>query len=330
MTASVLYRTSLAILLALVLVPVVPTLGQQWVKDMFEEKEHDFGAVPRGAKASYQFKFVNKYEETLHISRVTSSCNCTTPRVEKADLKTYEEGSIICDFNTTSFVGPKMATVTVYFDQPFQGEMQLTVKGNIRSEISTDPGIVDFGPLDVGTSKEAVVKVQYTGSMPWEITDVRSENKHLGVRLTKLNGTLPKYEMNVVLKETAPAGTFNDQIVLVTNESQFNLVTIPVRGEVTPPLVMPVSVELGTIKVGKVHSTIIFVKSKQEFAITDIECEDERFKFKIPEGAKRVHSIPVEFAAGDTAGGFRHRIKVKTNLESDNEASTLVSGNVVD
>ncbi len=305
--------------------------GQDWVKQMFEETSHDFGNVPRGAKAEFEFELTNKYQENLHIAQARSSCGCTIPRIAKSDLKTYEKGAIVCEFNTRSFIGPKSAVVTVVFDRPYYGEMQLMVKGKILSDILTEPGEIQFGELEQGTEKSSNVKVTYTGGRKWEITDVRSANQHLGVKLTKVekrNGPV-EYEMQVRLKDSAPAGDFSDQIVLVTNDNEYNLVTIPVRGNVLPPLVLPVSVDLGTVKAGQAVQSRMIVHSKQAFEVKQIECDDKRFTFS-PELGKsaKMHSIPVEFTSGE-AGAFRKTVTVHTTLPEGGTASTLVSGNVV-
>ncbi len=309
-------------------------LSQEWVKTMFKESSHDFGTVPRGAKAEHEFVFTNNYLENLHVQSVRSSCGCTIPRIEegKQDLKTYQNGKIICEFNTRSFIGAKSAVVTVVFTQPYYGEMQLSVKGNIRSDIVTEPGEIQFGDLDRGTEKSTTVKVTYAGKNKWEIVDVRSVNQHLGVQLDRVDkGTgQVEYLMHVRLKDSAPAGDFSDQIVLVTNDNQFNLVTVPVRGNVLPPLVLPVSVELGTIQTGQEVRTRMMIKGNQEFAVTKVECEDPRFSFT-PEVGKsaKVHVIPVEFNSGDSTGAFRHTVTVHTTLTEDGAATTLVSGNVI-
>ncbi len=303
---------------------------QEWVKQLFEENTHDFGNVPRGAHVEYEFVLSNIYQENLHIAQVRSSCGCTIPRIEKQNLKTYEKGAIICEFNTRSFIGPKSAVVTVVFTAPYHGEMQLMVKGKILSDIVTDPGEIQFGELDRGTEKSTSVKVTYTGDKPWEIIDVRSANQHLGVKLNKIEKRGPvEYEMQVRLKATAPAGDFTDQIVLVTNDEEYNLITIPVRGNVLPPLVMPVSVELGTFRSGQSKTSSIVIKSNQPFEVTEVECPDPRFTFSPTRGkSAKVHLIPVEFKAGDV-GAFRETVTVHTTLAEGGTATTQVSGNVI-
>ncbi len=308
--------------------------AQPWVKEMFPENSHDFGTVPRGAKAEYRFKFTNRYEENVHVASVRSSCGCTIPRIESSDLITYQEGGIICEFNTRSFIGAKSAVVTVVFDRPFYGEMQLMVKGNIRSDIVTEPGEIQFGEVDRGAGKSTAVNITYAGTNRWEITDVRSANQNLSVKLegpTRDSSGRVGYQMQVRLKESAPAGEFNDQIVIVTNDKNYNLVTVPVRGRIVPPLVMPASVELGTIQPGSSKTNRIIVRGKEPFEIKKVECPDSRFVFVTPTGSKKFHTIPFRFQSeSEDAGAFKEKVTVTTSLASDGIASTTISGNVAE
>ena len=68
-------------LLLTIAIPAQSVRSQDWVKQMFETSSHDFGNVPRGAKAEYEFVLSNKYQEDLHIAQVRSSCGCTTMRL---------------------------------------------------------------------------------------------------------------------------------------------------------------------------------------------------------------------------------------------------------
>lgn len=304
--------------------------GQDWVKQMFVSSSHDFGNVPRGAKAEFRFKLTNKYEEDVHISQVRTSCGCTIPRIVTPTLKTYQEGAIACEFNTRSFIGPKSAVVTVVFDKPFYGEMQLNVKGNIRSDIVTEPGEIQFGSVDRGTEKATTVKISYAGKNEWQITGVRSANKNLRASLARSQSATNQieYEMKVRLLDSAPAGEFNDQIILVTNDSNFNQVTIPVRGKILPPVLMPVSIELGTVRPGSEIRKRMIVRGKSPFEITGVECSDSRLTFTKPSGSKLTHIVPLTFLATETQGAFKKEVKVKTSLGADGTATTMISGNV--
>ncbi|MEM8733900.1 MAG: DUF1573 domain-containing protein [Planctomycetota bacterium] len=306
--------------------------AQEWVKAMFSSTSHDFGNVPRGAQSECRFVLENKYEEEVHIADVRSSCRCTIPTKGKGlTLKTYQKGEIVCQFNTAAFIGPRSAVVTVVVDKPYYGEIQLLVKGNIRSDIVTEPGQIQFGDVEKGEEKQTSVKVSYAGSKAWQIKDVQSENQNLAVKLNRIESIPGKvaYEMQVRLKPTAPSGAFNDEIVLVTNDPQFNKVTVPVRGNIVPPVTMPASIELGTITGADAVRQRMVIKGKAPFEIKAIECKDPRFDFTTPEGLKPAHLIPFEFNPGaGEAGAFRVKIKVITSIADDGEATTIVSGNV--
>ena len=99
------------------------------------------------AKQIFEFELQNIYKEDIHISRVRASCGCTIPSIKKHDLKTWETGAIIAEYNTRSFLGKRGATVTVTIDKPFPAEVQLTVKGYIRSDVTFSPALVQFGDV---------------------------------------------------------------------------------------------------------------------------------------------------------------------------------------
>lgn len=312
-----------------------PGRAEDWARTMFTTTQHDFGVVPRGSKTAFEFKLKNTFKESIHIASARSSCACTAPKILKSDLKTYEEGAIIAELNTSSFVGQRSAVVTVVFDRPYYAEVQLLVKGNIRSDIVMEPGEVQFGDVDMGATKSADVKVSYQGSTnrDWQITDVRSTNQHLSVRLNPMKDKAGRtiYTMTVNLKESAPFGELHDEIQIVTNEKLYNTVTLPIRAAVIPPLsVAPSSIELGTLKVGDSATGRMVLRAKTPFSIKKIDCEDARFSFKIPEEKKTVLLVPIEFKAGDKAGAFKRTVNVISTLPEDTAVEVTITGNVTE
>lgn len=309
--------------------------AEDWARKMFTTTQHDFGVVPRGAKSEFEFKLKNSFQEKVHIASARSSCACTLPKIAKAELKTYEEGAILAELDTQAFVGQRSAVVTVVFDRPFYAEVQLLVKGNIRSDIVMEPGEVRFGGVDLGTEKSSEVKVSYEGTTnrDWLITDVRSTNQHFSVKLNPLKDSAGRtaYTLIVRLKDSAPAGELNDEIQIITNDRQYNQVTLPVRASVVPPLsIAPLSIELGSMKPGAVVNSRVILKAKTAFAVSKVECEDDRFSFTIPEGENVVRALPIEFKAGDTTGAFKRKISVISTLPGSIAVEFTVTGNIVE
>lgn len=322
---------TLTITLLLALASAGTASAQQWAQKMFATTKHEFGTVARGAKAEYEFEIENVFKEDIHIASVRSSCGCTTPSISKDTLKTYEKGAIVAKFNTASFLGHRSATITVTIDKPYYAEVQLQVAGFIRSDVVFEPGLVNLGQLDQGAGGEAKVKVTYAGRDNWNLTDVRSANANFEVELSDPVRTRGQvvYTMTVRLKPDAPAGFINDQLTLVSDDARNQLIPLQVEGRVASLLdVSPAAISVGTLDVGQKVTKQLVLKCKQKFKVTEVTCENDGFQFKLPEAdlAKTLHLVPATFTAGDQAGRFSVKIRIKTDLGY--EAECLATGMV--
>src|ERR1035437_10000490 len=136
--------------------------AQEWADKMFEFRSYDFGNIARGAKTEFAFELTNLYLEDVHIASVRSSCGCTTPRIEKDTLKTYEKGAVIADINSDRFSGNQGATITVTIDKPQYAQVQMHVKVYIYNDVHLEPSSVAIGSVALGNSVERTISVQYT------------------------------------------------------------------------------------------------------------------------------------------------------------------------
>jgi hypothetical protein len=306
-----------ALFTLLLLLPVANLSAQDWARKMFVITDHDFGSVARGAKAEFGFKFSNLYKEEVHISGVRSSCGCTTPRVSKDDLKTYEEAEIIAAFNTRSFQGQKSATVTVTIDKPYYAEVQLHVSGYIRTDIVLTPGSVEIGTVDRGATAEKKITVNYAGRDDWKIVDVKPNSPFVQATVTetKRGGGSVGYELTVRLKPDAPLGYLKDQITLVTNDQKGLEVPVDVEARIVAEVtVSPASLFLGVLQPGQKVTKQLVVQGKKPFRITAITCKNESFQFQVPDTLKSVHLVPVTFIAGEKSGKLTTKIHIETDL----------------
>lgn len=311
----------------------LPSLhAQSWATKMFAETTHDFGSVSRNSKTEYAFVLENIYEEDVHIAAVRSSCGCTKPVVMKDTVKTWEKAEIVAQFNTRSFIGHKNAMVTVVIDKPYYAEIQLHVKGHIRSDIVTEPGEVSFGEVDNGATREIPIRISYAGRPSWKILDVRGNSDFLSVRLDepKKANNMVSYTMHVQVNPDAPDGELHDELTVVTNDAQENSFSLPVTARIIPPVsISPPQILLGRLTSTDKSQQRFVIKSKKPFKITAIECEDSRFQFKIPSDERPVHVIPFEFTGSETTGDFRQKVIVQTSLGEKFAAECVVIGQVI-
>lgn len=305
--------------------------AQPWAKKMFKMLEHDFGTVARGAKAEFVFEFENIYEETLRVAGVRSSCGCTSVSLTKDTLHTFEKGGVVATFNTASFLGHRSATLTVTFDKPFTAEVQLNVQGFIRSDVVFTPGSVDFGVVDVGRGASKQVSITYAGKPDWRILDVRSANSHLEVELNERgrgNGRVA-YEMVVFLKPDLAEGFFQDQLLLVTNDTRNASVPLVVEGRVAPGLSLsPAALYLGSLASGETVKKQLVVRGRQPFRIRDVRSDDPRFEFDVNGQAKTLHLIPLRFTAGNDSEKVAASIEVETDLPGGAKLRCTATGTI--
>jgi hypothetical protein len=310
--------------------------AEQWAQKLFTETHHDFGTVSRNAKTEHTFVIENCFEEDVHIASIRSSCGCTNPILTKKTLKSWEKGEVIAQFNTRSFIGTKSAEITLVIDRPYYAEVKLTVGGTIRSDIVVEPGEVRFGDVDYGSSKTVDLKVSYAGRRDWKLTDIRGNTEYLEVRLDPVQrqGSMVTYMLHIKIKESAPIGELLDELVVVTNDEKGDQFTLPVTGRVIPPVsISPTFVSLGDVGKGKSTQQRLIVRAKKPFTVTKVECEDSRFAFTIPEGARTIQVIPFifrgDFLDDQTTEALKQKIVVRTSLGDDMTAESTIAGRVV-
>ena len=160
-----------------------------------------YPSVARGQRTEFEFVLEkNLYVEDVHIASVRASCSCTTPEIKTDALKTHQKGVILAKYNTATFLGPKGATLTVIFDKPFLAEVQLHVRGFIRSDVLLQPGSVDFASIDQGGVNERAFTISHTGRQDWRISEVRSANPHLSARATEVARSLAQVTYQIVVR----------------------------------------------------------------------------------------------------------------------------------
>jgi hypothetical protein len=313
-------------------------VAQDWATKMFTETSHNFGTVVRGAKVEYRFQFYNPYKETVHVAAVSTSCHCTEPEVTKSDAATYERGEIVAKFNTRAYTGIHSATLTVTIDKPYYASVQLNVSGDIRGDIevksadsNTDSGMVDFGTVNQGESRERKLTVVRYGRSDWQIVDVRSVNSSYEVEVVDgpRSAGRVSYDLIVRLKKDASPGYIRDPLILVTNDSQSPQFPIEVEGIIKAELnVSPQVLAMGTVEAGQQVTKSLIITGHKPFKVVAVRCDDDAFSFKIPSGAQKFWQIPVTFTAPNKPGKVVKKIKIDTDLGKTLTLEVLVMAQV--
>ena len=307
--------------------------AQQWARSMFTEFSHDFGNVPKGQRPEHRFVIENKFKEDIKIRNVVSSCGCTSVSVSKKTLKTWEKAEVIAVFNSQAFNGFKQATVTVQFERPYIGEVQLTVRGNIVKTMgmSMSPKEILFGQVTESNLPERVVKLQTQGDPSFRVVDVKSTFPHIKVSLKETARTANQvsYEMRTQLKPSVPAGESDGELFLVVEENNGRRqISIPFSAKVVAIKISPEVITLANVKSGEEVKKTIILQSEREFSITDVKCRTRAYRVKQKKkGARKVHVVEVIYTGEEEAGKHECELSFYTDL---NEGVSGVVKAIVD
>ena len=309
--------------------------GQEWARKMFKEYNHSFGKVPLGEIPEFRFEIENIYQENIRIRSVTWSCGCTIATPTKTSLRSKEKGEIVCKFNSPAVgAGFKQATVTVRFDQPFVGECQLTVSGDIVTGVTFSPDQIDFGQVTDNELPEKTIRITSTGQPSFRIADVKSTSAHIKVteiREVQRSGGVVAYDMKTQLKDSVPKGFAQGELYVVlednprlrdrSNNRVLREKPISFNAKVVSPLqVAPEVLTLGKVEPGKEVTQKVFLTSSRPFKITDVRCHSEAFSVKAEGGAKKVHIVEISYRGEDNPG--RHECELSFYTDMDTRESS--------
>ncbi len=287
--------------------------------NLFKTSNHDFGTVARAAKTEYRFTFENPYNQTIHVRSVRTSCGCTTPLVETETVPPGARGSILAKFNTGTHTGARAATLTVTFDKPTFSEVQLHVKGYIRSDVVFQPGEATFGNIQQGSAKTIEVAVDYAGKPAWQINSVTSSDGFITAvptEISRQNGRI-RYSLAISISAEAPVGPLESELVIHTNDR--NLTTVPLRlmANISPEIsVSPQTLSLGDIVQGDPIKQLIVLKGHQPFLINSVESDEFDIEISLSEDKKTLHALPLILKpkATDFGTEIKGRIRFRTDL----------------
>ncbi|QDT11362.1 DUF1573 domain-containing protein [Planctomycetes bacterium K23_9] len=304
-----------------------------WRDVAFPVKSHDFGTRAVAAKTEFLFPVVNTFGSDIHIKEVRASCGCTTPIIKNHYIQPNSTGYILARFNTGSFTGKKGATLTVVIDKPFFSEVRLEVKGYIRSDMVFHPGAVDFGSVDQGTTATKTSQILYAGRSDWKVESVRSNKPWLipTVKQTLRGEGKVNYELSITIREDAPMGFFQDEVVVTTNDSSMPNVPLPVTGNIDSALVIsPQSLALGSLKPGESMTKQLVVRGREPFTIDTIQADGWNIEFAKSDVARTTHLVSATFTPTDAAGPQKLPVKIKTGGKLSVSANALLTANVRD
>ncbi len=311
--------------------------GQQFSSEQIipqAQRAHDFGTVARAAKTEHRFEIRNPFKQPMHLSHISASCGCTTPIIESQWIQPGEVGTVLARFNTGTFSGDRKASLNLTIDQPSFMQVQLNVKGYIRTDIVINPGELNFGTVPEGESKQIEAIVEYAGRSDWKLTNISSNASFLNASFEEMargNGRV-SYKIKASLSPNAEPGTQTTQLTLFTNDNRLKSVPLTCVAQIQAPLtVSPNSVALGEMKPGQPVQQRILIKGTEPFQVLDVSIPNMQVRFEPTTEAKAIQFLNLTLIPEENAssGEIRSSMTIMTDMGGEREVSLDVSYKVL-
>ncbi len=218
----------------------------------FEKQTHDFGTIPEGQPAVFEFKFKNTGDQTVIIANVQPSCGCTTPIWTKEPILPGKNGIVKAVYNSAGRPGAFHKSITVTSNAA-AATQALFIKGTVLDQSTVaktyspeqkanSPRLTlnkmnhEFGKLEIGQKAIARFKVKNTGKTPLRIQDIKSLCNCINYRIAATE-IAPGKEENLELTYTQRVlGEQIEQVSLISNDIVSSTSSIILKAKVVESL----------------------------------------------------------------------------------------------
>jgi len=295
---------------------------------------HDFGTVPKGTERTYRFRMANIYAIPMRVHEPRTLCRWVSVTEYTVLMDPLETGYIEVKLDTTGIEGNKEVEFEVLFEgrekesgKVFKSPAKLVIRANSRPDIAFEPGTVTFGTVGAGQKAEQTMQVTYSGKQgDWAIAGAECRQELFAVSVERVPGAANAYKVTAAIKGKAPAGEFNESIVLKTNDPTAPTLTLTATGAVQAPLTLvglgPTNkLRLPPVAVGKEQKQMVTVLAEKAFKVTEVEGQGDGLSVTVlPAPRNKSQGLPIVFAP-EKVGPVRKVLTIKTDT---GESVTLI------
>ncbi len=299
------------------------------------ERTYDFGSVARGSQLRHRFRIVNSTDQELHIADTRTKCGCTDVKLGARTLPPRTESYVEAVLDTTRFQGYKASGLTMVIDRPVLTEVDLNLNCFIRGDILLNPGQVDFGVVQRGTSPSKVLTLTYAGGRSdWEVQKMNTISSALIAKLEPLGRTpegYSQYRLTATLDPKTPIGFFKDEIAIATNDPSSPTLPISVAANVQGAVtISPSIIDLGRVKAGSTVKKTVLVRSSKPFKVTAAKATRGVISATLPKAeAKSLQQLAVTFQAPIKPGSCHAILEIETDLAEEPPAKLTTFATII-
>lgn len=200
-----------------------------------EAPDYGFGTQLNTEVVRHTFLLRNVGSVTAVISRVHSTCGCTTANPTRMQIPPGESEPVSAQFNLHGRTGPQNRPLYVNYNSVSNVPLRLSLSGTAVAEVSVEPGSIYLGLKAGESAVQQTVRVRsYYSNELFRVSDVTSS----AVRFTaSLEERIPGQEYAVHVTDTQPelTGETNAVITVTGSAAVKGPLRIPLRKFPTRP-----------------------------------------------------------------------------------------------
>jgi len=202
-------------------------------KIQFETMVHDFGRAKAGDQVKYTYGFTNAGDQLLELTGV-QACGCITADWTRK-VEPGKTGMVPVAFNSSSYSGPVVKTITITCNDRTTPRPVLQLKGTVWRAIEISPQVAVLNLTPDAPLASATVIIRNNLPEPITLSAPEYSNRAFAA-VVKTNQ--PGKEFQVIIAPVAPllGGNTQGQIVFKTSSTNMPVVAITAFANVRPAI----------------------------------------------------------------------------------------------
>ncbi len=241
----------------------------------------DMGLVENDRVAVAKMPIYNRGTAPLKISRISTSCGCTTGEMESAVIAPGGEGTLIIRVDPARIPGFfAEKTLTIYTNDPITPNPTLNVLTHVKPEVEIAPEGLDFGKIALGDGAALTARIRQLQEPALEVSNAALGRDLAFIEvsveaLPEAQWTTPgkrEYTITARMSKDAPTGVYDEWIWVNTNITRYANIPIKLKGEIVGPYeVSPRTVAVRGVEPGEPAKGVLFIRSDKPLTVTDLK-----------------------------------------------------------
>jgi hypothetical protein len=195
---------------------------------------HNFGSLVNTQIVSYTFLLHNSGGATAVISRIETSCACTTTHPGWMRIPPGEDEPLEALLDLRGLNGPQRSPIAITWNDRNGAPLRLEFIGTAVALVASDPATVSFGTVPLAGTAERVVRIYSPFSnVSFHVTSASCTNEPFTVAAETVNPGR-EYRVRITAAPRKP-GRFSAVLTVATDRPGYAALSIPIDSFVPAP-----------------------------------------------------------------------------------------------